>query len=524
MSADDALLSGMNAAGWSDGLPIVPPTASRVEQMLKGTAKSRDAVLGNVPPMYQNCTVELAAANAVMAGCKPQHFRIVLAAVEAMLQEPFNLHGVHATTMGATPVVLVSGPARTEAGLNDSHGALGSGSRANMSIGRALKLVLKNVGGAKLGGTESTTLGTPMKYGLCVAEAEERLESAGWRPYHVASRGFRAGESCVTVVACTSGPHQLVDFATRDAATLVSNLGCHLASCYAPHMPLVNECVVMVSPEHMTTLHRGGVESKEHLARCLWHTANRASARHLVRTIQLTTAGQAGAAAKAKIVLGCVLACVAFLLSLLADLLAALSPKHALDVLFLHSLVNGRLLKAPKFVSPDSFHILVTGAPAGKFSSVSPGFGIGVPPRPTANLSRACSATIEPMPPAMLDKDEQGETEAEAEAAEESSRQLLAALVKPTSDYRDAPMLPPSARLASLASSSARRPITLGLLDISKHGGATLLDRLQTRLEADHCHLRCRRFCKPTFSRPMPADLASTIQKECDAVVLALAD
>ena len=177
--------------------------------------------------MYVAVTVEKVAANAVMAGCEARHLRVVIAAVEAMLASEFNLHGVHATTMGATPCVIVSGPVRREAGLHSDHSALGSASRANACIGRAVKLVLQNIGGARLGGTESTTLGTPMKVGFCVAENEELLGASTttggtgtgseWAPYHVASRGCNAGDSCVTVVALTSGPLQLVDFATRDA-------------------------------------------------------------------------------------------------------------------------------------------------------------------------------------------------------------------------------------------------------------------------------------------------------------------
>lgn len=200
--------------GWSDGLPLVPPTESRVRRMLRGTTRSANEALGKCPPMYSEVTVEKVAINAVLAGCEPKQLRVVLAATEAMLAEPFNLHGVSATTMGATPCVLVNGPARLDAGLNAGLGALGSGTRANASVGRALKLILQNVGGAQLGGTESTTLGTPMKFTLCVAECEEEL-SSGWEPFHC-SRGFNRGDSAVTVLAVTSGPHQLVDFSTRE--------------------------------------------------------------------------------------------------------------------------------------------------------------------------------------------------------------------------------------------------------------------------------------------------------------------
>jgi len=121
----------MHMQGWSDGLPLVAPTSERVECMLRGTARPASEVLGVVPPSYTEATVGLVAVNAVMAGCEPAHLRIVLAAVEAVLSEPFNLHGVGATTMGATPCVIVSGPARHEAGLALSCGAMGSGTRAN---------------------------------------------------------------------------------------------------------------------------------------------------------------------------------------------------------------------------------------------------------------------------------------------------------------------------------------------------------------------------------------------------------
>ena len=511
---DDDPHEAMSAVGWSDGLPVVPPTTERLERMLTGTTRPRDAVLGLCPPMYSRVTVEAVAVNAVLAGCDARHLRIVIAAVEAMLQPPFNIHGVHATTMGATPAVVVSGPARIECGLNSAHGALGSGSRANLCIGRAVKLVLQNVGGAKLGGTESTTLGTPMKVSMCVAENEELLECIGWAPYHAAARGFREGESCVTVVACTSGPQQLVDFATRDAATLVALLGCHLAACYAPHMPLVNEALVVISPEHATTLQRGGVASKAQLADCLWHAANRASARHLLRTIRLTA--PAGGVSHAKLAVGALLALLAFALSLLADLLGALFPSRALDVLPLHSIVNGYALKAPKFVAPSSFHIVVAGAKAGKFSAVSPGFGVGLPPRPTANLSRACSAPVEPTPPTLGHM-----------ARVPALSPVLSFLATPTGEHTTVAPLAPAKRPSCLGAAggtgSRAAQTTLGLLDISKFGGGAVLDRLQARLEAEHTGLRCRRLYKPTFSRPMPEDLVDSFDG-CDAVVMALAD
>lgn len=160
-------------------MTVSPPTRERVEGMLRGTALDRLHILGACPPSYAEVTVEKLAIAAVMAGCTPEMFRLVLAATRGVLRKEFGLHGVHATTMGATPVVVVNGPCRSKCGINSSHGVCGSGSRSHC-VGRALKLLLQNVGRARLAGTESTTIGTPMKFGLCFAEGEER--ASFWEP------------------------------------------------------------------------------------------------------------------------------------------------------------------------------------------------------------------------------------------------------------------------------------------------------------------------------------------------------
>jgi hypothetical protein len=159
----------------------------------------------------------------------------VLAGVEAMLDPKFNLHGNSATTMGATPCLLVNGPVVAEAEINCEHGALSSGSRANASIGRALKLVLQNVGGAKLGGTESTTLGNPCKFTFCVAENAGVLQSFGgtspW-PSQSFEDGFAPSDSAVSLIAITGGPNQLVDFTTTDPDELIALLAGIMAVSY----------------------------------------------------------------------------------------------------------------------------------------------------------------------------------------------------------------------------------------------------------------------------------------------------
>jgi hypothetical protein len=515
----------MACAGWSDGLPLVPPTPERVALMMQGTSRPEDEEIGRCPPMYGMVTVRNVAVNAVMAGCEARHLVVVLAAVEAMLADEFNLHGVHATTMGATPVVLVSGPVRHDAGLNSAHGALGSGSRANACIGRAIKLVLQNVGGAKLGGTESTTLGSPSKFTLCIAEAEETLEGLdGWLPYHRASRGHAEVESVVTVVAATSGPAQLVDFLTRDAPTLVSMLGEHLAGAYAPHMPLVNECILVISPEHLTTLSRGGVRSKAELCSALWHSANRASVRKLPSTLVL-----AGKGSFLFLLLAHALLLLSAALSLVADVLSSLSPGHWQLFHPLHSII-ANALGVPKFVSPESFHLIVAGAPAGKFSAYMSGFGVGLPPRPTARLSVASSVLVERPPDGLA---------ARAAAAAAGTATPGASLRSPRSPTAAVAELPSPASTFNLVKPTGLRMVTpheplerpetldgiIGLVDISKAGGKTLLDTLESRLLREFPHLRCKRFTKPTFSRPMPDGLAQHIaESQCTFVVSALAD
>ena len=166
-----------------------------------------------MPPNLAPCTVEKVAINAVMAGCRPEYLPVVIASVEAACTDEFNAHGVMATTMGASPGIIVNGPIRHRIGMNMQLGALGQGNRANASIGRALRLILRNVGGARPGGTERSTLGNPMKFTMCYAEYEE---ASDWKPLHV-ERGFEPEDSVVTLYAFTGGPSYVIDQQSRTA-------------------------------------------------------------------------------------------------------------------------------------------------------------------------------------------------------------------------------------------------------------------------------------------------------------------
>jgi len=182
--------------GWTDGLPIVPPTLGRVDEMLGAGPLERHAVLGEVEPLGGVASVEKVAVNAVMAGCDPAHFPVVLAAVQAILDPAFNLRGVQTTDENVAPLLIVSGPAAARLGINADWGALGPGWPANAAIGRAVRLVMSNLGGGWPGAVSFAGLGQPGRYGLCLAE---RADVAPWPPLHV-ELGYRAEQSTVTVL------------------------------------------------------------------------------------------------------------------------------------------------------------------------------------------------------------------------------------------------------------------------------------------------------------------------------------
>jgi len=182
--------------GWTDGLPIVPPTPARVDEMLGAGPLERHAVLGDVEPLGGVASVEKIAVNAVMAGCEPAHFPVVLAAVQAILDPAFNLRGVQTTDENVAPLLIVNGPAAARLGVNAGWGALGPGWPANAAIGRAVRLVMTNLGGGWPGAVSFAGLGQPARYGLCLAEREDGVP---WPPLHV-EQGYRPEQSTVTVL------------------------------------------------------------------------------------------------------------------------------------------------------------------------------------------------------------------------------------------------------------------------------------------------------------------------------------
>lgn len=238
---------------WTDGLPVVPPTRVRVHRMLKGTKRGPKEILGLMPPDYQPCTVEKVAINAVMAGCKPEYMPVLLAAVEAALDDAFCLHGVIATTMYVGPVVIVSGPVRKALDMNSGGNVLGQGNRANSTIGRALQLTIRNVGGGKPGGIDRSTLGSPSKLGFCFAEDEE---GSAWESLGV-ERGVPADKSSVTLF-CGYGITGVVDDKSRDPEGLVRTFASQVRNVHHYKSFPGPDMVIVVAPEHMRTFREAG--------------------------------------------------------------------------------------------------------------------------------------------------------------------------------------------------------------------------------------------------------------------------
>lgn len=239
--------------GWSDGLPVVPPTEARVLRMLAGTRRAPDEVIGRVPPDLAECTVEKVAINAVLAGCKPEYLPVVLAAVEAALMPEFCMHGLLCTTYFSAPVVIVNGPVAKAIGMNSRENALGQGNRANGTIGRALQLVIRNVGGGVPGGIDRATFGTPGKYTFCFAEDES---DPAWEPLSV-QRGLAPGTSAVTLFG-GDGVLGNFDQLSRTPESLVNSLALSLQAIGHPKKMQAHDALLVVSPEHFRVFREAG--------------------------------------------------------------------------------------------------------------------------------------------------------------------------------------------------------------------------------------------------------------------------
>ena len=326
--------------GLTDGLPVVPPTEARVLRMLGGTSHGASEVVAVVPPNLEPATVEKIAVNAVMAGCRPDYLPVVLAAVEAACTDTFNLHGVLATTYFVGPMIVVNGPIRREIGLNCGRNVFGQGFRANVTIGRALQLVVRNIGGGRPDGVDMSTLGQPGKITACIGENEE---ASCWDPLHV-ERGFARSDSTVTLFAAEA-PRAIRDQLSRSARSLATSMGLSLDSVAHVKLHGVGEALLVVSPEHVRTFERDGFSKKDLRARIQEVTARP------LRELLPDSECEKGTVPRA----------------LAASWLGpdGQPAPEALD----------RLL--PKFAGPEDIILVVAGGSAGKFSAVVGGWASG---------------------------------------------------------------------------------------------------------------------------------------------------
>ncbi|TFV64812.1 hypothetical protein E4P41_00465 [Geodermatophilus sp. DF01-2] len=241
---------------WSDGLPSVPPTEELVERAVAATGRDAGHLVGLVPPSNRGASVGAIAANAVMAGCPPELTPVVVAAVEAALEPRFNLQALTTTTHPVTPLVVVHGPVAERLGFNGGPNAFGQGNRANAGVGRALRLVLQNVGEARPGETDRATHGTPGKYAYCIAE---NAAGSPFETFHAARGGGPGG--AVTVFG-GEAPHNINDHGSTDAAGILNTIAGTLASLGSNNLYLRGQLLLVLGPEHAEVLAREGYDRR----------------------------------------------------------------------------------------------------------------------------------------------------------------------------------------------------------------------------------------------------------------------
>jgi len=321
--------------GLTDGLPVVPPTPERVLRMLASTRRDPQEIIGTCAPNYSPVSIEKVAINSVMSGCKPEYLPVVIAATEAMLTHEFNAH-FQVSTSGPAVVIIVNGPIRHKLDMNMGINVFGQGNRANATIGRAVRLILRNIGGLRPGEIERATHGSPGKYGACYPEYEERNP---WEPLHV-ERGFDRNDSVVTLFALDAAPIMIIDQDSRTARALAGSLGLGMEGVFHPKFHGLGESMLVISPEHADTLSRDGW-SKDDVRRRIQEV----TARPLRELMPNENYG---------------------------GMVAMTGPASAYSEEELNRLL-------PKFATPKCIHIIVAGGDAGKYSRVLGGMGVGDP-------------------------------------------------------------------------------------------------------------------------------------------------
>ena len=259
----DAINALFRERRWSDGLPVVPPTRERVSRMLRSTARRPEEIIAYLAPGFGAATVERIAVNAVMAGCEPDYLPVLLAAVEAVAAPEFNLQGIQSTTHSASVWLIVSGPVARALGMNAGPNCLGQGNWANATLGRALRLILQNVGRAWPGEMDRATAGQPGKYSFCCAENEAE---SPWEPLHV-ERGLSPEQSAVTVVGAEGTTNMNIH--SKNADQMLSVFADSMQRPAGNDFRTGGDPWVILSPEHAGVLQAAGL-SKADVKQRLW--------------------------------------------------------------------------------------------------------------------------------------------------------------------------------------------------------------------------------------------------------------
>ncbi len=253
--------------GWTDGLPVVPPTEERVSEMLAAAGADPLQMVGVLSPRQGEATIEVIAANAVLAGCEPRQLEVVVAAVRALTDPLFNLDGINSTTHPCAVFILVNGPAAREAGVHGGAGCFGPGFPANVAIGRAVRFVLLSVAGATPGRGDRATQGTPAKLAFCVSE---RVDASPWPSFHT-TRGFAAGDSAVTVGAC-EGPHNIQDHGSNNGEGILRTIAGAMGQAGSNNILSLGEPFLVLGPEHAATIAADG-HTRESVQQYVWENA-----------------------------------------------------------------------------------------------------------------------------------------------------------------------------------------------------------------------------------------------------------
>ncbi len=270
---------------WSDGLPVFPPTLEAVEEMLRHTRRAPDEIVARIAPGFGAATVERIAINAVLAGCDPGYLPVLIAAVEAVAAPEFNLQGLQTTTNPAAVWLIVNGPIAQRLEVNGAFNCLGQGAWANATLGRALRLMLQNIGGALPGEMDRATQGQPGKYTFCCAENESM---SPWEPLHV-ERGFAPDASTVTVVGA-AGTLNMTTLA-KDADDLLRVIADTMAHPPSNDYWIGGEPWLMLAPEHAELLKDAGL-SKVEVKHRLWQQSKMVAGRMAAEDLERTQAAR----------------------------------------------------------------------------------------------------------------------------------------------------------------------------------------------------------------------------------------